>query len=74
MAHDSTDWLSSVDIPTLVIGGKHDLLFPPSMTELLANSVADGRSVLLDCAHLPPVEAAREFNQEIIKFADDIAA
>ncbi|MDI2132420.1 alpha/beta fold hydrolase [Yinghuangia seranimata] len=68
MVHDSTAWLGAVTCPTLTIGGRYDMLFPPPMTEELAGLVPGSRTVMLPAAHIPPVEAPRAFNDVVVDF------
>lgn len=48
LAHDSTGCLSSIDVPTLVIGGTEDRLFPPTVLEETAANLPEGRLELIE--------------------------
>jgi pimeloyl-ACP methyl ester carboxylesterase len=41
--HDATDRLPDVDVPTLVVGGTDDRLFPPPLLESTAEGIPDAR-------------------------------
>lgn len=60
--HDSRAWFGGLSCPTLVVGGAEDVLFPPVLTERLADLVPGSRRELLPAAHIPPVETPRLFN------------
>ena len=70
LMHDATEWLGKVSLPCWIVSGKHDVLFPRQTMEQLTNVLPFAKLIELDCAHLPPVEAAQEFNQLLIEFAD----
>jgi 3-oxoadipate enol-lactonase len=63
--HDSTAWLDAIRCPTLVVGGAEDMLFPPTITQRLADGIPNSKVELLPAAHLPPVEAPKDFNMLI---------
>ncbi|UMP00007.1 alpha/beta fold hydrolase [Amycolatopsis sp. EV170708-02-1] len=65
--HDSRTWLGDPGCPTLVVGGAEDILFPPVLTEELADLVPGARTELLPAAHIPPVEAFRPFNDLVVE-------
>lgn len=53
--------LGSIAMPVLVVGGRHDPVFPPEQQEELAAAVPGARLVIVeDAAHLAPAEAAEE--------------
>lgn len=69
LEHDILDAdLSGVRCPALVVGGEEDMLFPPSLTRELASLISGVRTELLPAAHVPPVEAPRQFNELLIEF------
>jgi 3-oxoadipate enol-lactonase len=63
--------LGGVRCPTLVVGGEQDMLFPPPLTRELTDLVAGARLLLLPAAHIPPVEASRQFNDALTEFFKD---
>ncbi|WP_134773045.1 alpha/beta fold hydrolase [Ornithinimicrobium flavum] len=53
--------LGSIAIPVLVLGGRHDPVFPPEQQQELAAAVPGARLVIVqDAAHLAPAEAPEE--------------
>ncbi|BBH68833.1 3-oxoadipate enol-lactonase [Actinoplanes sp. OR16] len=55
---DVRDRLSEIAAPVLAVAGAHDKPTPPSGLELIAESVVNGRLVVLgDVAHLAPAES-----------------
>lgn len=69
LEHDVLDaGLSGVRCPCMVVGGEEDMLFPPPMTRELAALLPESRTELLPAAHIPPIEAARQFNDLLIEF------
>ncbi len=57
-AFDVRDRLASIRTPVLAVAGAYDEVTPPSLLADLARGVADGRlEVLVDGAHLVPVES-----------------
>jgi non-heme chloroperoxidase len=55
------DKLATVHIPTLVVGGIHDPIFPPDALRAWVKSMPHARLVLLDSNHEIPIEQPREF-------------
>jgi non-heme chloroperoxidase len=53
--------LASVTMPTLVVGGLNDPMFPPdALREGVVAALPRARLALLDCGHEIPIEAPRE--------------
>ncbi len=66
--HDSplTNELNKIDVPTLVIGGKRDILCPPSTQQILAGKIHHCHYVLLeDAGHAPQSDCPHEVAREI---------
>lgn len=58
---DLRDGLGSIAMPMLVVGGRHDPVFPPEQQQELAAAVPGARLVVVeDAAHLAPAEAPEE--------------
>lgn len=72
LEHDATPWLHEISVPCLIIGGIEDILFPPSLMEIFQRNMSGSHLELLECAHLPPVEAEQEFKDTIIHFIETI--
>jgi pimeloyl-ACP methyl ester carboxylesterase len=66
--HDSSAWLGGIRCPAVVVGGAHDMLFPPAVTGDLADLIPDARLVLLSAAHVPPVEVPQAFNDIVLRY------
>jgi 3-oxoadipate enol-lactonase len=58
--------LAGIRVPTLVIGGTHDLATPMDHARLIASTVPGAKLVELDAAHLSNVERASEFNRHLL--------
>lgn len=67
LAHDSRTWFGELSCPALVVGGAEDILFPPVLSQALADLVPGARLELLPAAHVPPVEAPRQFNDLVVE-------
>lgn len=65
---DQRSELAKISVPTLVIGGKHDLSTPPEHGELIARAIACARYFELNAAHLSNWEVAQGFTQQVIDF------
>lgn len=65
---NSTEWISTIQVPTLVIGGDEDLLCPheaEKMAESLPNVIFKNMGKI---AHVPMVEQPAAFNQIVLDF------
>ena len=61
--------LKSVAIPVLVLVGEKDEATPPPMSEELATSLPKARLMVLSgCAHVPQLQAPRQFLDALIPF------
>jgi pimeloyl-ACP methyl ester carboxylesterase len=61
MTTSFTDRLSSIAMPTLVIGGSGDPMFgPDALRAAVVAPLAGARLALIDCGHEIPIEAPRE--------------
>jgi pimeloyl-ACP methyl ester carboxylesterase len=55
-------WLHRVDVPTLLVWGAHDRLYPQEFARAYRELIPDARLVIIpDCGHLPHVEQPRAF-------------
>jgi pimeloyl-ACP methyl ester carboxylesterase len=71
LAHDSSDVLSAIDVPALVIGGREDRLFSPTVLEATAEGISDGRLELIDgVGHGGYEEQPSAFDGAITAFLD----
>ena len=71
---DLTAQIASIRLPVLVIAGLHDPVTPPSDAHLLEATIPGARLVALNAAHLSNVEAAVDFNREVLAFLRPPAA
>jgi 3-oxoadipate enol-lactonase len=65
---DQRDALPGIDVPTLVIVGRHDQATPPDHGALIAERVPGAKLVELDAAHLGNIEAAEAFTRAALGF------
>jgi 3-oxoadipate enol-lactonase len=65
---DQRSALAGIRVPTLVIGGTHDLATPMDHARLIASAVPGAELIELDAAHLSNVERAPEFNRHLLDF------
>ncbi len=71
---DTTQYLSKIKLPSLVICGEEDKLTPPEHMENLASSIRDSQFVLVpDAAHMTPIENPAFVNRVIKKFLEKIS-
>lgn len=61
LRHDTTQILPKINVPSLIIGGKEDMLFPPFITTELTELIPNAKEVLLETAHIPPIEDPEGF-------------
>jgi len=67
-------WLHRINIPTQVIWGQNDLIFPLAYGEKLAASIPDASlSVIEDCGHLPQIEKPKKLEHLIKKFTEGVS-
>lgn len=69
LEHDLAEPLGGVRCPTLVIGGREDMLFPAWLTQALSERIPGAELALLPTAHIPPLEEPEQFNQLVTSFA-----
>jgi pimeloyl-ACP methyl ester carboxylesterase len=62
-------WLHRIDIPTLLIWGEHDRLFPKDYAFAYQQLIPGSKAVIIpDCGHLPQVEKAEALAAELESF------
>lgn len=55
-------WLHRVDVPVLVVWGRHDRIFPVAQAQAFARRLHDVRvEIFEDCGHLPHLESPERF-------------
>ncbi len=69
LTHDTTDRLSTIGIPVLVIGGEEDNIFKGPHHTMLAEGIPGARQVVLPAVgHTPLLENAELFNRTVEEF------
>jgi pimeloyl-ACP methyl ester carboxylesterase len=62
-------WLHRIDVPTLVIWGDHDRLFPKEYAAAYQQLIAGAKSAIIpDCGHVPQVEQESAFTAALEAF------
>lgn len=70
---DSTEMLSDIQVPTLVIGGEEDALSTPKVMARMAAKIPGSRRLTLGGAgHLSNLEAPKEFNAALRRFLEEV--
>ena len=63
------DRLGDLSMPTLLVWGRHDHIFPPSHAEEAARRIPDaGFEIFEDSGHTPQMEEPERFNQLVLGF------
>jgi pimeloyl-ACP methyl ester carboxylesterase len=74
-AHDTTDRLSQIAAPTLVLSGELDVILPPRFGRFVAEAIPGARfEVMPGEAHQPFQEVPDEFNARVAAFWREIEA
>lgn len=62
-------WLHRIDVPTLLVWGAGDRLFPPAYAQAYQQRIPGAQSVILpDCGHLPQIEQRQAFVAAVESF------
>ncbi|HEX9581982.1 MAG TPA: alpha/beta fold hydrolase [Gemmatimonadales bacterium] len=68
---DSTDLLSTIDVPTLVIAGREDRLIPAAASRTLADAIPSAQLTQIpEAGHLTPLEQPVPTSRVIAEFLD----
>lgn len=66
---DVTEWLSEIDVPTLVLCGERDVISPLAEMRTLAAAIPASHWAAIPAAgHLPPLEQPAAVNQALLAF------
>jgi pimeloyl-ACP methyl ester carboxylesterase len=66
---DRSEWIKSINIPTLIITGAADTLIPPGESEAMHKAIAGSKLVVIpNAAHLSNVENPESFNAAVKEF------
>lgn len=69
---DTTDSLSKIKIPTLIMTGEHDTLTPPTAAEAMHEKIAKSQlQIISHAAHMSNLENPEEFNKHLIDFLEN---
>jgi len=70
---DSTEILTGINIPTLIIVGEHDKITPPIAAEFLHENINGSELVIIKKAgHLSNLENPEEFNKALLHFLENM--
>jgi 3-oxoadipate enol-lactonase len=70
---DTTNSLSSIKVPTLILVGEHDQLTPVAVSQSMQRQITDAEvRILPQAAHLSNLENAAEFNKYLIEFLNRV--
>jgi pimeloyl-ACP methyl ester carboxylesterase len=60
-----------IDVPSLVIAGAEDPLREPGYADDIVGRLPLGRAIVYpDCAHMPHIEQAERWNEDVLAFLD----
>ncbi|MGB2869353.1 MAG: alpha/beta fold hydrolase [Bacteroidota bacterium] len=66
---DTTDTLSRINVPTLILVGEHDKLTPPSASQMMKEKIKNSElHILKNAAHMSNIENGDEFNDHLTGF------
>jgi pimeloyl-ACP methyl ester carboxylesterase len=69
LTHDAREVLGSIQAPTLLTFGRHDMVTSTRFAEPLRAAIPDTELVVFeDCAHAPIYENVDSFNQQTLAF------
>ncbi len=70
-AHSAVEVLSTIEVPTLIVGGAQDGFTPASLSESMHRAVADAELLMVeDGSHTAPIERPRYVNGAIREFLE----
>jgi pimeloyl-ACP methyl ester carboxylesterase len=68
-------WLHRIDVPTLLLWGGADKLYPAPYAEAFRRLIPGSRAVVFgDCGHMPNIEKPDDFVAEVVRFATQAGA
>ena len=66
---DTTEYISKIKLPTLVVCGSEDRLTPPTVMESIANQIRNSEFLIVEGAgHMTPIENSQIVNKSIKNF------
>jgi 3-oxoadipate enol-lactonase len=70
---DTTEALSKISVPTLVLVGEHDAITPPAAAKAMHDRIQNSKMHTIEnAAHMSSMETPNEFNEHLIKFLKDV--
>lgn len=73
--NDSTDILSNIHVPTMIIAGEEDKVIPLSELKFLHDNITDSKfHIIKGAGHLSNMEKPEEFNKLIAEYLTDLHA
>jgi len=67
--NDTTEYLSKIKIPALIICGEFDALTPPAVMKSLSEKISGAEFVVIkNSGHMSPIENPKEVNKAIMEF------
>lgn len=70
---DTTEALSKISVPTLILVGKHDAVTPPTAASIMHEKIGNSElQVIEDAAHMSNMENPTSFNRHLIHFLHHI--
>ena len=66
--HDARARLGEIEIPTLVLTGRRDILVPPELSYEVASLIPGAETEVLETAHAIQLEEAARFNECVLAF------
>jgi pimeloyl-ACP methyl ester carboxylesterase len=70
---DSTDLLSQIHCPTLILAGEEDSIVPPADAAFMAERIPNARLVTIRrAAHLANMERPEAFNRALVNFLEEM--
>ena len=72
---DTTEALSGIKVPALILVGEHDALTPPSASQDMHSKIPNSEFHLIpNAAHMSNLESPEEFNKQILNFLGRLGA
>lgn len=72
---DTTEALSKIGVPTLVLVGEHDTITPPAAAKTMHGRIQNSKMhVISSAAHMSSMENPNVFNEHLIKFLRDVSS
>ena len=71
---DTTEALSKLKIPTLILVGEHDAVTPPSAAKSMHERISNSKLHVIDnAAHMSNLENPKAFNEHLMRFLAELS-